>query len=69
MFFQHSDRIVPTEATKSSLEANGYHYDEVSSTLTVRDVRKSDRGVYRCTVTNHDGKTNHVEKQVNVVGK
>ena len=66
---QHSDRIRQTPASKESLTANGYNYDEIESTLTVRDVRESDRGVYRCTVTNHDGKTASRDKTIHVVGK
>ena len=65
---QHSDRIRSTDPRHKSMEGNGYRYDEVESTLTVRHVRKSDEGVYRCTVTHHDSKTNYRETSIYVYG-
>ena len=47
----------------------GYGFDEVVSTLVVIGSRVSDRGVYRCTVTNHDNKSNYREKSIYVHGE
>ena len=68
-YFQHSDRIRQTPPVKRGLTANGYNYDEIESTLSVRDVRLSDRGVYLCNVTNHDGKSASRAKSIHVIGE
>ena len=48
------------------MSANGYVYDEIVTTLTIRLARKNDQGVYRCTTTNADGKSNHKEQSLYV---
>jgi FMS-like tyrosine kinase 1 len=63
---EHSDRIHKMPTSRSTFSANGYTYDEMETKLTVRDVIKSDQGVYRCTVSNHDDKSNFREASVSV---
>ena len=66
---QTSGRIRTTKPQKRSQNANGYHYIEVGSDLTIKGVIQSDEGVYRCTVTNHDGKTNFAEESIYIHSK
>ena len=43
-------------------------YDEVFSTLTVKNVQMSDAGVYRCEVANHQSQTGYREVAIYVHG-
>jgi len=66
---QGSDRVFITDPVRKGGESSGFQYEQVESTLTIHNIEKSDEGVYRCTVTNHEQKSNFKEITIDVIAK
>ena len=49
-------------------QTGNFDFDIMYSNLTVMNAVRSDRGVYKCTVTTHDGKESSVNIVINIEG-